>query len=97
MICKTELSGWWDHVCLRTGWSNKISKWKWVFLQITIPILIVLPFFSWMVIKFDDYSLKQAAIYLIVFFPLVALFNSGAWSRDQEKIREKEAEETVIL
>ena len=97
MISKTEWSGWWDQVCSRTGWSSKISKWKWMFLQIIIPIIIVWPFFAWMVINIDDYTLKQAVIFCVIFFPIVTLSNLGAWKRDQEKIREKQAEERVTL
>jgi len=92
MLSKVELEGWWDQVRMRAGWSDKISKWKWVALQIIIPSLIVSPFIMWMVAKFDDYTFKQAVTFMLIFFPVAALFNSGAWSRDQKTLIEKRGE-----
>ena len=84
--------GFWDQVCSRKGWSNKISKWQWVSIQIIVPIIIVLPFISWMVVKFDDYTLKQAIIFTVIFFPIMALFNLGAWDKDQKQLNEERAD-----
>ena len=84
MLSKVELEGWWDHVCLREGWSYKISKWKWVALQILIPALIVSPFIMLMVSKFEDYTLRAALIFMFIFFPITALFSSGRWNKDQK-------------
>lgn len=83
---KQILSGWWDQVRMREGWSHKIGKWQWVCLQIVIPIIIVSPFLAWIVVKFEDYTLKQAVIFVMIFFPFVALFNSNTWDKDQKVI-----------
>ena len=58
---KLILSGWWDQVCMRKGWSNKISKWQWFSLQIIIPTMIVAPFLVWLASKFEDYTLKAVS------------------------------------
>jgi len=81
---KVMFEGWWDQVCSRKGWSNKIDKWQWLMLQIIVPTIIVLPFLLWMVSRYEDYTLKQALIFICIFFPITALFNSGAWNRDRK-------------
>jgi uncharacterized membrane protein YjdF len=81
---KLILEGFWDQVCSRKGWSNKIGKWQWLMLQIIVPAIIVIPFLLWMVSRFENYTLKQALIFICIFFPVTTLSNSGAWDKDQK-------------
>ena len=83
---KQMFSGWWDQVRMRQGWSDKIGKWQWVALQIIIPAAVTSPVLIWMTTKFEDYTLKQALIFMLIFFPIMAVFNSGGWNKDQKAI-----------
>jgi len=82
---KRMLSGWWDQVCMRDGWSDKIGKWQWVALQMIIPMLILLP------IGFAFVSFSEGLTYrdffapLFIMMPLMVLFQSGGWNRDHRR------------
>ena len=88
MVSKLELEGWWDQVCMREGWSHKISKWKWVFLHSIIPLLILLPLGLFIVSFFEGFSPREFFTTIFIMMPLVALFQSGGWNRDQRKSEE---------
>jgi len=88
MLNKTEFEGWWDQVCMRQGWSHKISKWKWIALQSIIPILIILPIALIVTYFLDGFSLREFFSVIFIMMPLVAIFQSGGWSRDQKRSKE---------
>jgi len=85
MLSKVELQGWWDQVCMREGWSHKISKWKWVTLQAIMPFLVLLPLALMIFYFFEGFSPREFFTVIFITMPLIALFNSGNWNRDQKE------------
>ena len=97
MIGKTELSGWWDRVCMRTGWSDKISKWKWLSLQFIFTLGVGIGLFLILAVFSDGLSYQSGIVTVVIICGGTTLANHTAWNRDQREIREKENEETVVI
>ena len=97
MISKTEISGLIGRMSFQTGWSAKISKRKWIILQIFLPVILVTPIFL-MIAYFtsnDDWIKTTSVFYFMIIF--AGIFGHKEWNRDQQKMIDKENEEEMTL
>ncbi|MEO1661480.1 MAG: hypothetical protein AAFR51_10865 [Pseudomonadota bacterium] len=83
MISQQDLSGWFDQIRSRTGWSAKIPKLKWILLQALVPMpIIALVLFGlevWL-----DMGLIRIAIFSTVFPAISGAFSGWRWDADQK-------------
>ena len=86
MISRTELSSILGYMSFQRGWSDKISKWKWVFLQLffsMFTLIIILGLIALFTGNKTWLTSSWGAYFIVIF---ATVFNHGAWNRDQKNL-----------